>query len=111
VELKCLIQKSSADGEQVVFEVSQCESVEQMEDTLKDALRVCDDRMQEMNERVLDTNELMQTLSQDELVKFTTILDVMYGRASAKAALNRLSIHEEDKQLAKERVNATNGGE
>jgi len=109
MELKCLIQKSSADGEQIVFEVSGCSVVAEMEQVVKEALIVCDDRLMEMNIRVLDTNELMQTLNQDELVKFTTILDVMYGRASVAAALNRLSIHEEDKQLAKERNIATNG--
>ena len=96
-EFKLLIQKQSAEGETLAFEIK-ADELRDVRGLLSEAYDICDDRMRSMNVRVLEAKGLMSYLTEDERNKFYMLLDVLHGNASADVALNKLAIEREDKE-------------
>lgn len=99
VEIKCLIQKNTIDGEMVAFEVK--DSLENIKSCLPEIYSICDSRLRDMNMRIIVANELLNNFTWEEKIKFNYLVDVMHGQVSAEVAKNRLNIDAEDKELAK----------
>jgi hypothetical protein len=110
IRAKALVQKVSAEGETVAFEV-RAESIELIEDSLERVYAYCDKRLAQMNVRILEGNELLKTFTQEERVKFYYLLDVINGYVSSEVAKNRINIDLEDRMLEEEESYVNQNGE
>lgn len=111
LEVKCLVQRTTFEGEAVAFELKG--SMQQVLEGIQSCFDTCDKRIRNMNERSLKARNLLLQLDEEERNKLWYLMDVLHGVATPEAAANRLNIDAEDKTLRQEPLEsiATNGYE
>lgn len=85
---KISIFKSSADGEQVNIELElrkdhyeKLAIGESLREQLEPYFRLVDDRLLEMNKRIIASNMLVKQLPVDAQMAVTNVMDVLHGRS------------------------------
>jgi len=89
---KIILCKTAADGEAINVEVELTKQHydamskgAKLYDVFKPFFDFCDDRMIEMNERIIASNFLVQRLSPEARVAFNSVVDVLAGRTAGPA--------------------------
>lgn len=114
--LRMAVTKVSGQGEQIVVDVCQWnpvtgkiehESVSDVISLMEDGLSMSDDRLYEMNMRMLEAYQLETYFTPGTWQQVVSILDILAGRTSAQDVKRRWdSIKEENKELEEGRRNA-----
>lgn len=92
------IVKSTGQGEQVTIEVcdknpfngnTDYKTIQQMQQAVTEALHLSDERLQEMNGRMLAAYEFEKYCSQEQWTKIYDILEILAGRVNPTTILHR----------------------
>lgn len=98
------ISKECASGEHISVEVMQSNPVtgqnmhtdDEMKKIMEKALTLVDERMIEMNMRMLETRNLEQFFDQQTWQRFRQVLEVIYGRMSVDTLAHRWQSEKEE---------------
>lgn len=117
--VRMIVSKDSAAGENISVEVNQINPVtgvqvhteDEMKKIMANSISILDDRMVEMNMRMLETENLQTYFDQQTWQRFRQLTEVIYGRMSVATLAHRWqSEREETAELEAVRAQAHQEG-